>query len=116
MQLSAKNYELRGDPELFDTWARIIDHTIHDMAEDDFELLVSKVDDARAIAARLRHEHSPAPEPAAWHFLDVDASEVAVMRGCLLNLAGGPRMEMPEGRSSNDVADMFEDLARQLRG
>jgi hypothetical protein len=86
------------------------------LAEDEFETLVSKVGKARTFAARLRHERSPARESAAWHFLDVDASEIAVMRGCLLNLAYGPRMAMPEGLSSSDVADMFEDLARQFGG
>jgi len=116
MQLAPRRYELRGDPELFDTWAGIIDHTIHHMTQDEFEVLVSNINEARTLAARLHHERGPASEPAAWHFLDVDASEVAVIHGCLLNLAYGPRMEMPEGLSSNIVADMFEDLARQLRG
>jgi len=85
-ELTPKTYELRGDPELFDTWARIIDHTIHHMSEDEFAILVSKVDEARILAARHRHERSPAPEPATWHVLDVDGSEVAVRRGCALNL------------------------------
>ncbi len=116
MELTAKTYELRGDAELFDTWARIIDHTVGDLGEDEFETLVGKPDEARTFAARLRQERSAAQEPAAWHVLDVGTSEVAVMRGCLLNLAYGPRMEMPEGLSSSDIGDMFEDLARQLGG
>jgi uncharacterized protein len=113
MELRPEIYQLRGDLQLFDTWARIVEHTIADLGDDEFETLVSNVDDARRFADRLRRERIASSETAAWHFLNADASEVAVVRGCLLNLAYGPGMEMPEGLSRIDVADMFEDLARQ---
>ena len=95
---------------------RIIDHTIADLGEDEFETLVGKVDRARRFADRLRRQRSASTEAGAWHSLSADVSEVGVVRGCLLNLAYGPRMEMPEGLSGTDVADMFEDVARQFGG
>jgi uncharacterized protein len=114
MELRPDTYQLRGDLGQFEMWARIIDHTIADLGEDEFEALVSKVARARRFADRLRRERNASNEKSAWHSLKADASEVDVIRGCLLNLAYGPPMEMPEGLSESDVADMFEDLAHQL--
>ncbi len=114
MELAPKAFELRGSPELFETWARVTDHTIDDLGEDEFDVLVGKVDTARAFSPRLRREPKPAGDYASWHSLDADASEVDVVLGCFLNLAYGPAMGMPEGLSRIEIADMFEDLARQL--
>ena len=63
---------------------------------------------------RLRNEPATS-DTVPWHSMAADDAEVAVMRGCLLNLAYGPRMEMPPGISATDVAGRFEELAYQLR-
>lgn len=111
VRVSPSRYRLRGDPSLFRLWARIIDHTIADLGEDEFQTLVSEVGTARSFAERLRTEAPTFAADESWHSLEADASEVAVVRGCLLNLSYGPHMAMPDGLTKVEIVDMYEDLA-----
>jgi hypothetical protein len=43
--------------------------------------------------------------------LEADASEVGVVRGCLLSLSYAPRMAMLDALTKVEVVDMYEDLA-----
>jgi ankyrin repeat protein len=111
VRLSPLRYRLRGDPSQFLLWARIIDHTIADLGEDEFQTLVTEVGTARSFAERLRTETPTLAADESWHSLEADASEVGVVRGCLLNLSYGPRMAMPDGLTKVEIVDMYEDLA-----
>jgi ankyrin repeat protein len=111
VRLSPSRYRLRGDPSLFELWARIVDHTIDDLGESEFQTLVTEVETARSFAKRLRTEIPTFAADESWHSLEADASEVGVVRGCLLNLSYGPRMAMPDGLTKVEVIDMYEDLA-----
>lgn len=111
VRLSPIRYRLRGDPSQFLLWASIIDHTISDLGNDEFQTLVTDVGTARSFAERLRTETPTIAADESWHSLEADATEVGVLRGCLLNLAYGPHMAMPEGLSKVQVVDMFEDFA-----
>ena len=111
VRLSPSRYQMRGDPSQFQLWARIIDHTIADRGEDEFQTLVTEVETARSFAERLRTETPTIDADESWHSLEADASEVGVVRGCLLNLSYGPRMTMPDGLTKIEVIDMYEDLA-----
>lgn len=115
MELRPRMFELRGSPSHFDLWARVIDHTIDDLGEAKFRTIVGEVvDGARELAERLRTERALAIEPEGWHLLEVSAQDVSIVRSCLLNLAYGPKMEMPAGLNQTDVRDLFEELMSQL--
>ena len=111
VRVSPTRYRLRGDASLFQLWARIIDHTIADLGEDEFQTLVTEVGTARSFAERLRTETPTLAADESWHSLEAEASEVGVVRGCLLNLSYGPRMAMPDGLTKVEIVDMYEDLA-----
>jgi ankyrin repeat protein len=111
VRLSPSRYRLRGNPSQFQLWARIIDHTIDDLGESEFQTLVTEVGTARSFAERLRTETPTVAADESWHSLEAEASEVGVVRGCLLNLSYGPRMAMPEGLTKVEIVDMYEDLA-----
>jgi ankyrin repeat protein len=116
MELVPRTYELRGSRDLFDLWARLIDHTIEDLGESEYQTIVGYTgEESRVLATRLRKEPALGVSPAEWHLLGATSTEVGIVRGCLLNLAYGPPMEMPEGLSRVDVCDLFEELAAQLR-
>lgn len=114
VELRPTRFELRGSPDLFDLWARCIEHTLSGLGESEFEVIVTGVATARRFIHRLRHEPRKASEDASWHSLTADAAEVHVMAGCLNALWGGPRMEMPEGLSKIDMNDLLTDLDSQL--
>ena len=114
MDLKPQSFELRGSPSQFDLWSRIVAHTVDDLGDDEFGTLVDNAQDARHLAERLKTDGVPASEPVAWHVLDVSAQDVSIVRLCLLNLAYGPKMEMPAGLSQTDVCDLFEELMSQL--
>jgi ankyrin repeat protein len=111
VRLRPTRYQIRGAPAAFQLWARIIDHTISGLGDDEFETLVTDVQTARSFAERLRTERLTSATDEAWHSMEADDSEVGVVRGCLLNLAYGPRMGAPEGMTQTQVVDLYEDLA-----
>jgi uncharacterized protein len=111
LRLSAVRYRLRGEPSRFQLLARIIDHTIAHLGEDEFQTLVTEVSTARSFAERLRTETPSIAADESWHSLEADASEFRVVRGCLLNLSYGPRIAMPDGLTKFEIVDLYEDLA-----
>jgi hypothetical protein len=98
--LKPTTYELRSDQELFDRWAKIIEHTISDLGDDEFETLVGPVDVAQRFTERLWNEVARS-DAAPWHSMAADDSEVGVMRGCLLN----PRLRSTDGDAAGDQRD-----------
>jgi hypothetical protein len=111
VRLRPTRYQIRGAPEAFQLWARIIDHTISGLGDDEFETLVTDVQTARSFAERLRTERPTSAANEAWHSMEADDSEVGIVLGCLLNLAYGPRIGAPEGMTQTQVVDMYEDRA-----
>lgn len=115
-------YELRGATEHFIRWSRLVDHTLEDLGDEEFQTRLGyNADDARLLAAKLRDEphlatHQALPNhPGAWHELTMTSAEIALVQSCLLNLAYGPSKSLPQGLNRTDAADLFEDLAIQIK-
>lgn len=113
----AIGYELRGDAPFFDLWAQVVEHTVSDLGDDEFHTLVgAEAEAAHRLASRLLNDRTFSSEGGgSWLTLGVTADEVGIVRGCLLNLAYGPRIAMPEGLGHDEITDLFEELVSQLR-
>lgn len=116
MDVGATNFELRGNPNQFDVWARLVEHAIEDLGTDEYETLAGvSATDALLFAQRLRHEHVPQSADATWHVLRADGQEMRSVNGALLNMAYGPAMTMPAGMTKLQITDLYEELSRRYR-
>lgn len=109
VRLRPSHYVLSGDARLFRQMAEIIDHTVRDLGEDEFEILVGAPDSARSFVDRLTAQPT-AETQGGGTSIEIDDSEWWLARGSLLNLTQGPPMALPEGLSREELDDLWADL------
>lgn len=103
--------QLLGDREVLDKLAALVDHAIDDLGDDEFEILVgSAAEEGRRVADRLRNSLTKLAESGTLKRIDITRDEQLLIRGALLNLAYGPPMEMLDGMTRAQAADIYEDF------
>jgi hypothetical protein len=103
--------QLLGDRSCLEKVAMLVDHAIDDLGDDEFQTLAgASAEEGRNVTNRLRHAFQDRPESSS-----VTRDEQVLIRGALSNLAYGPPMEMPQGMTRVQVADVYEDFGQFFR-
>lgn len=113
IRLIPTGYQLQGDPGMFRLWARVIEHVVEGLGDDEWDVRTgTRSEEALGFARRLREQPEPA-SGASWHILNVTSGELATARAALLEVACGTP-PVPDGISHEEIRDQFEELERQL--
>ncbi|MCZ4119138.1 ankyrin repeat domain-containing protein [Streptomyces sp. H39-S7] len=114
MGIRATGYTLTGDPDIFERWARLLEHAVKDLGSEEWEAHTGRsTDNAVDLVGRLRDEPQPVSN-APWHALGITADELAVLRAALLELAHGSPGAMPIGMGQDEIVDIYEELDRRI--
>lgn len=114
LRLVPDAFRLQAGPELFRLLSTLIELVVDQLGEEEWEVRAScSAEAALAFAERLRHDPAPASS-ASWHTVAASRSELAVVRGALVEASGGTTRVLPEGVTRADVEDLVEDLLWQL--